>query len=119
LDFLEQQPINDGVETFLDESSRASEENSETKKTDFVKLNDGNLLNETGQRSCCFELTCALLPVKVIYHTRVTVSYQGSRDGVVVKTLASHLLWCFVGPHRKEIRKLTFRALALRRRESL
>ena len=35
------QPANDGVETLLDESPLASKENSEIKKTDFVKLNDG------------------------------------------------------------------------------
>jgi len=54
LDFLEQQPINDGVEAFLDESPTASEENSETKKTDFVKLNDGNLLNERDMEMACY-----------------------------------------------------------------
>ena len=46
MELLEQQPVNDGVETFLDESPTASEKNSEIKKTDFVKLNDGNLLNK-------------------------------------------------------------------------
>ena len=46
LELLEQQPVNDSVETFLDESPTASEKNSEMKKTDFVKLNDGNLLKK-------------------------------------------------------------------------
>ena len=41
-----QQPVDDGVETFLDESPTASEKNIEIRKTDFVKLNDGNLLNK-------------------------------------------------------------------------
>lgn len=41
------QPANDGVETLLDESPTAArKENSEIKTIDFVKLNDGNLLNE-------------------------------------------------------------------------
>lgn len=38
---LVRQQANDGVETLLDEK-----ENSEIKTIDFVKLNDGNLLNE-------------------------------------------------------------------------
>lgn len=43
------QPANDGVETLLDESPTAArKENSEIKTIDFVKLNDGNLLNERG-----------------------------------------------------------------------
>jgi len=46
LELLEQQPVKDGVETFLDESPTRSEKNNEIKKTDFAKLNDGNLLNE-------------------------------------------------------------------------
>lgn len=44
---LVRQPANDGVETLLDESPTAArKENSEIKTIDFVKLNDGNLLNE-------------------------------------------------------------------------
>ena len=54
MDLLEQQPIDDGVETFLDESPRASKENSEIKKTDFVKLNDGNLLNKRDIEMVCY-----------------------------------------------------------------
>lgn len=43
------QPASDGVETLLDESPTAApKENSEIKTIDFVKLNDGNLLNERG-----------------------------------------------------------------------
>ena len=40
------QPANDGVETLLDKSPTAHKESSEIKKVDFVKLNDGNLLDE-------------------------------------------------------------------------
>ena len=40
------QPANDGVETLLDKSPTAHEESSDIKKIDFVKLNDGNLLDE-------------------------------------------------------------------------
>lgn len=44
---LVRQPASDGVETLLDESPTAApKENSEIKTIDFVKLNDGNLLNE-------------------------------------------------------------------------
>ena len=46
MELLEQQPVNDSVETFLDKSPTASEKNREMKKTDFVKLNDGNLLKK-------------------------------------------------------------------------
>jgi len=54
LELLEQQPVKDGVETFLDESLTASEKNNEIKKTDFVKLNDGNLLNERDIEMVCY-----------------------------------------------------------------
>lgn len=44
---LVRQQANDGVETLLDESPTvAPKKNSEIKTIDFVKLNDGNLLNE-------------------------------------------------------------------------
>jgi len=52
LDFLEQQAINGCVEAFLDESPTASKEKH--KKTDFVKLNDGNLLNERDMEMVCY-----------------------------------------------------------------
>lgn len=45
------QSAKDGVETFMDESPTASKENSEMKKTDFVKLNDGNLSKRKGYRN--------------------------------------------------------------------
>ena len=46
MELLEQQPVDDSVETFLDEAPTASEKISDIKKTDFVRLNDGNLLSK-------------------------------------------------------------------------
>lgn len=37
---------NDGIETFLDESLTAPNKKREMKNTDFVTLNNGNLLSE-------------------------------------------------------------------------
>lgn len=40
-DMLLAQPVEDGVEIFLDESPTGPKENLEMKKTDFVTLNNG------------------------------------------------------------------------------
>lgn len=54
-ELLFQQPANDGVEIFVDELPTVTKENRELRKTDFVTLNDGNLL--TKEMSFYYEMS--------------------------------------------------------------